>query len=195
MTRVSFKSFAQRAIAIGLLCSSLSFAEVKNTPTATYQAEDTSRFQVSVGPSLALLESVVGFGAAAQGLFHLTSSFYVGLELGYYKWSQSVASGSTSLSTSISSIPILAVALYKFKMVSDEFIPYIGVAAGVSLTSGGVTFLGTSFSNSKANFEILAKPGFEFVLSPRISLMLEPKLGILNSSFVFLPNVSVGFSF
>ncbi len=180
-----------------LLLSSLSFAETVESPAP--QSPDVSELpdkQLSLLPSLALLEGTVGFGGGIDLVFHLGSHFYLGAESGFYRWSES-ASGSVSASVSVSSLPLMLTALYKWVIPESAFRPFFGVAVGASLTMGNLSVslsgASSSYSNTAINFEALARPGLEILLSPTLSVMIEPKLGILDSSFVFLPQAGVGF--
>ena len=152
--------------------------------------------KISVGPSLGILSGVVGFGGDVSVAIAPVSGMplYVGLESGYYNWSQSASSSGYSQSGTISSVPLLFTGLYAFDLPnSSPLHPYVGLALGMSFTGASASGDFLSGSGSAVQFEGLLRPGVALDMGSNIDLAIEPKFGILSSSFVFLPHVDVVF--
>lgn len=145
-------------------------------------AAEEPNYKLGVGPSLGLLNSIAGFGATVNvltgGLFPEVPDLHLGVESGFYYWS--------SAGGSVTSFPILPMVMYKLPLPKTKMLAYLGVAMGVSVTTGssGTGLPGTT----QAQFEMLFKPGIEVS-----SFFIEPKFGTLNGTFVFLPTVGYYF--
>ncbi len=183
----------KRPAAILILCLGMgAFAQdykplpVIKAPEEPGYSGDDHNARFSVGPSFGLLEGVAGVGASTSLVFRLKANLalYVGLESGFYHWS--------SGGVSISSIPILPTLYYRVRISGSNVTPYFGASVGISVTIGSLAFYGSA---SEIDFMGLARPGIEFELDRQTSFYVEPKLGIIGSTFVFLPNVGVTFSF
>jgi hypothetical protein len=150
--------------------------------------------QLTLMPSLAMIDGTVGFGGSLGLVFSAGRGFYLGLDTGFYHWSETAYSSSASASVSVNNIPVLATFLYKID-TGTVLRPYMGVSAGVGVTWGSVDISGVGYSTSPAvSLELLARPGLEIICDHAISFMLEPKLGLLKGSFIFLPQAGIAFS-
>ena len=192
---VGFLIFSSQSV---LAEVTLSGTELAMAPTAKQSSEaavsskEPSLVRLSVAPSLAFINGVFGVGAATSITFYTANALFVGFETGFYRWSARSSTG--FLSASMTSIPLMATILYRFSISDSPLHPYAGVAAGVSITFGSVTFGSSSGSGSALNFEGLLRPGLELEVTPTMALYFEPKFGLLDSNFLFLPQVGAAFS-
>jgi hypothetical protein len=169
-----------------------------STSSEKPQAEASS-LTFGVGPTLGLVNSVLGYGLGLDLLTDVTSnrSVAVGVHTGFVRWGASGSSGDLSASASITSIPILASALFRAPMDGSVH-PYVGIGAGISVTNGSVSYSDSSssdsFSATEIFFEGLVRPGLEFgSWDSQTTFFIEPKLGIIDTQFVFLPTVGANF--
>lgn len=152
-------------------------------------------YQMAIMPAIGFLQGITGFGAGVDFTMATGDSLYVGMDTGYYRFRQTVSTPSgISLSLTYSSIPVLASVLYRFTFGSSQLHPYIGVAAGASLSTGSFDSSSSGASSTTFVFEVLSRAGLEIDLGGGISLMAEPKVGIIDGSFIFLPQVGVAFA-
>lgn len=157
--------------------------EEKSSSSADSHAHDGGY----LGGTFALLSGTAGVGGTFGYLFEVGENFSAGVESGFYYWSQSAG----SLSASVWVIPIMPTFRYFFPSSKGSVIPFVGVSAGIGITSGSVSSGSASASATQVNFEGLLHLGLEFGGDKHI--FIDPKIGIINSSFVFLPTVGVFF--
>jgi len=174
------------------LMSFASFGETQ--PQAQIHEQTTPQnLQVSLLPALAVLVDVgvTGYGSGLDIKFHLGDGWYLGFETGYYRWSESASGNGITASSSVTSVPAMVTATYKFIESDSILIPYLSVAVGISVTTGSVDFVNTSYGRTKVDLETLGSPGLEISLSSTFSIRLEPKVGLLGGDFLFLPQTGL----
>lgn len=161
---------------------------------ASAQAEPGAGAQVSIGPTLGLLSEKVGYGGTLDVLARLSSDLpvYVGIESGLIHWESGGGNSTFSGTATHNSIPVLAAAIYRLELNDTIVQPYLGIAAGVSISLIGAQVSAGPFqattSETNLYFEGLVKPGVQLG-----AFFLEPKFGIFDGKFIFLPTVGVTF--
>lgn len=178
-------------------------AATSSEPVHTLESKevpsDVQQARLSVGPSLALLNSTLGVGINMSIAFHTGIPLYVGFDTGFHRWSESQSSDSVSIDATLTSIPLLATAYYRFDIPGSTVHPFMGISLGPSINIGSAKISVSSTSESgsatKVFFEGLLRAGIDLDLASDFALSLEPKLGLLKDEFVFLPQVNAVFSF
>ncbi len=191
---------ANLLMSIVVLASSAALAEESvQSQASVASSSDSSSSTMSLGPTLGLLEDTVGYGLGMDLLFDASSdrSISFGLHTGFIRWSDSASNSSMSISASLTSIPILATAMFRGSPDSGVH-PYFGVSAGISITTASVSATvgeeSGSGSASEVFFQGFARPGLEFGRwDGGTTFFMEPKVGLLKDQFVFAPTIGANF--
>ncbi len=150
--------------------------------TTTHHSSSTAKnieFSGSLGLGSAASKFHFGFGLQAEIPTTLdNNNFRFGLQSGFYY-------GPSSPSTWI--IPILATGAYEFKHDTDGFMPYVGLAMGISISHASAGGL----SASSTDFAILFKPGANFGEGKKY--FVELPIGTMGGDFCILPSVGMHF--
>lgn len=141
--------------------------------------------ELSVSPGLLVGSGITAFNMDINAVTRVTHDLpiYVGLDTGLMFYSAGVA----PFSATFVGVPLMATGIYKFHIPTNPTIhPYAGLAMGIHLSF-------SSLSN-RVLFEMLFRPGVSFDVAKNISLGVETRFGILESSFVFNPQVGATFA-
>lgn len=156
---------------------------------------------LAVGAAAPVVAGNVGGGISVWGGRELApgTPFYVGLDLGIYRWNRGghsrdpmFALGRSAESVVATSVQLLPTFYYQFLLpMLPAAVPYLGMSIGPNLYfAEGEMANGQREQVTAIYPEILLRPGIHLVMGEHSGVTLEPKLGILNSQLVFIPQVS-----
>lgn len=195
-----FTSVLVLALSLALFSPSAQAAKVNEPQSVSSGAipgeRTDSTYFVSAGPGLAMYGGNLGWainlGALAQ--WGSNRNLFYGLDAGLNFWNfQASTAPVASVSTGATAVQLLPTVLYRFEIAGPLF-PYIGASFGPNLYFERQTVGATTRTNTNVYLEALARPGFFARLGDFASLQVEAKLGLLNTSFIFLPQASAVFA-
>lgn len=178
---------------------------IATTLTTSDGNSGRSELNVALGMAAPVLAGDVGWGVSAWGGVEVNPGvpFYVGLDLGVYRWSQGTrqrdplnALARPASDVTATSVQLLPTFYYQFLLpMLPAAVPYLGLSVGPNLyfAQGKTVEHGVEKEISALNIyaAVLFRPGIHVITSEQSGITLEPKLGILKSQVIFVPQVSV----
>lgn len=179
---------------------------LKSAPTPALQSSDTvsvprkntlADWRLSAGPGMAVyggdLASSTGTGSVGYALnlgalarLSGYDAIWVGADIGFNSWT--FASPVSWASVSAVGVQMLATAIYQFgSVITNDLKPFVGISAGPYVYVAQMP----AGNQSIVYLEVLVRPGLLYQASSQLAFGFEPKFGLLGSSFVFAPQLSV----
>lgn len=167
--------------------------QTRETIPGTVAAAET---YVTAGAGLALYDGATGWAINVGALHEVYPNFLVGADLGLnFFGSNTVSTPAASLSSSSTGIQLLPTAIYRFNVGQSRMVfPYIGLSVGPNVFLSKISSGANSTTGTRVLFEALLRPGIYTRVSDVVVLNVEGKLGLLDSNFIFLPQVNIVFS-
>lgn len=162
------------------------------------------RWIVSAGPSLGSIDTLAPFsqtktlGFLISAVVPISYRTYVGIEGGYFNWSEQSSQQSTTFAanTSYSALPIMATLVLRSHYASEPFSFYLGFSFGASFnkTSASYTLSGASDAATIDNGPSLAgwvRLGADLRIFRALRIFVEDRAGKLDSHSINFPQAGV----
>lgn len=138
------------------------------------------------GP-ISLIDGELGWGAYGDVFFEAWDNIGIGLESGFFYWSDEVANISAELWT----IPLLIGGRYYFRDVNEYLTPIVGLSLGTSIAHGSLSVGAASASDTTLVFQGHAYVGA--YIGKEQKFMTTIRLGLVDDNFMVAP--SIGYRF
>ena len=168
-------------LSAGILTFAISASALAESPPL-----GSTTFSVS-GP-ITVVDGDAFFGANFNFMHEVVPNLSLGLESGFFYWSDS----SYSASANQWFIPILPTLLYHFASSTNlTLTPFIGVSVGIAILHTSISADVLSLSETDTKFQTYAHLGLAFGADQRI--FLDTKVGVVASNFMIAPTFGVSF--
>jgi len=167
----------------------LIFALLLCLPLTSARAE-TGDTHLGVSGPLTLISGSAFWGAGATVLHEVTPKWWVGGSTGFYYWSVSYG----SLTTSEWFVPLVPTVYYNVDVGTPTFHPFFGLGLGIAYIHYSSPNLGgyPAYSGSSVKFDGMLHAGAKFGKKRRF--FADVGLGIIDGSFALAPQIGWFFS-